>query len=140
MAAGVDPEYALALDPHEVRRYRMMAEQARATEAEQWRAAGIGPGARVADVGCGPGALLPVLAGEVGPGGEVAGVDADATAVAAARAYTADLGHVSVREGTAEPRNGRGKGPGDGRQDEIPAGRGFDPAHCRCAMSGRAHG
>jgi SAM-dependent methyltransferase len=105
MTAGVDstgPDYALALDPREVRRYRMMAEQARAGEADRWRQAGIRPGARVADVGCGPGALLPVLAAEVGPDGHVTGVDADPAAVAAAQAYTSDLGTVTVREGTAE--------------------------------------
>jgi SAM-dependent methyltransferase len=94
--------YALALDPREVARYRMMAEQARATEAEQWRLAGIGPGARVADVGCGPGALLPVLAAEVAPGGTVTGVDADPAAVALARSFTSDIDGVSVREGAAD--------------------------------------
>lgn len=93
--------YALVLDPGEVARYRMMAEQARGAEAELWRRAGIGPGARVADVGCGPGALLPVLAAEVGPDGQVTGVDGDPAAVAAARAYTSGLDTVSVREGSA---------------------------------------
>jgi ubiquinone/menaquinone biosynthesis C-methylase UbiE len=78
--------YALALDPAEVARYRLMAERARAVEAELWRVAGVRPGARVADVGCGPGALLPLLAAEVGPDGEVAGVDGDPGAVAAATA------------------------------------------------------
>ena len=94
--------YALRLEPREVARYRMMAEGARAAEAELWRQAGLGPGARVADVGCGPGALLPVLAAEVAPGGEVTGVDADPDAVAAARAYAAGLDGVAVVEGSAE--------------------------------------
>ena len=44
-----------------------MAEQARADEADLWELAGIGPGARVADVGCGPGAMLPALSAAVGP-------------------------------------------------------------------------
>ena len=45
--------YALELDEREVERYRLMAEQARADEADLWALAGIGPGARVADVGGG---------------------------------------------------------------------------------------
>ena len=94
--------YALVLDPRELERYRMMAAAARAAEGELWRRAGIVAGARVADVGCGPGALLPVLAAEVGPGGEVTGVDADPAAVAAAESYTAGLDTVSVRAGSAE--------------------------------------
>jgi SAM-dependent methyltransferase len=94
--------YALALDPAEVGRYRMMAEQARKAEAALWRLAGVGPGARVADVGCGPGALLPLLAAEVGPDGEVAGVDGDPAAVAAATAYVAGIAGVSVRAAPAE--------------------------------------
>ena len=77
--------YALRLDEGEVERYRMMAEQARAAEADLWELAGIGPGARVADVGCGPGAMLPALSGAVGPDGRVQAVDADPSAVAAAR-------------------------------------------------------
>jgi SAM-dependent methyltransferase len=102
MATGTgEAGYALALDPAEVGRYRLMAERARADEAELWRLAGVGPGARVADVGCGPGALLPLLAAEVAPDGEVTGVDANADAVAAATAYTAEVERVSVRAAPA---------------------------------------
>jgi 2-polyprenyl-3-methyl-5-hydroxy-6-metoxy-1,4-benzoquinol methylase len=82
--------YALRLTDAEIGRYRMMAEQARTAEADLWRLAGIGPGARVADLGCGPGALLPALAAEVGPTGHVTGVDGDPAAVGAATAYAAE--------------------------------------------------
>jgi SAM-dependent methyltransferase len=103
MATGTgEAGYTLALDPAEIGRYRLMAERARADEAELWRLAGVGPGARVADVGCGPGALLPLLAAEVAPDGEVTGVDADASAVAAATAYTARTARVSVRSAPAD--------------------------------------
>jgi SAM-dependent methyltransferase len=100
----VTRRYALQLDPGEVERYRMMAEQARAAEADLWELAGIGPGARVADVGCGPGALLPALSSAVGPAGSVEGVDADPEAVAAARSLVAaaGLGNVTVTQGRAE--------------------------------------
>jgi SAM-dependent methyltransferase len=96
--------YPLELDQTEVERYRTMAEAARQAEADLWVRAGIGPGAQVADVGCGPGALLPALAAAVGPDGRVTAVDADPEAVAAATALVAaaDLGNVAVREGRAD--------------------------------------
>jgi SAM-dependent methyltransferase len=94
--------YALRLTEVEIGRYRMMAEQARTAEADLWRLAGIGPGARVADVGCGPGALLPVLAAEVGPTGHVTGVDGDEAAVEAATAYVAGKSTVDVHRGRAD--------------------------------------
>jgi len=99
-----DRRYALELDEREVERYRMMAEQARAAEADLWELAGIVPGARVADVGCGPGAMLPALSAAVGPEGRVEAVDADPAAVAAARALVAAAGlaNVSVAEGRAD--------------------------------------
>jgi SAM-dependent methyltransferase len=100
-ASAAAPDYALRLDPREVSRYQLMAEQARTAEADLWRLAGIVPGAHIADVGCGPGALLPVLAAEVGPGGLVTGVDADPAAVGAARALTSGLPGVRVVEGRA---------------------------------------
>ncbi len=96
--------YALKLDPGEVERYRMMAAQARADEADLWELAGIGPAASVADVGCGPGAILPALSDAVGPEGRVQAVDADPEAVAAATALVAaaGLGNVSVARGRAD--------------------------------------
>jgi SAM-dependent methyltransferase len=99
-----DTAYALALDQAEVARYRLMAEQARLAEADLWQRAGIAPGAQVADVGCGPGAMLPALADAVGPDGAVTAIDADPAAVAAAGALVAAAGlaNVTVREGRAD--------------------------------------
>jgi SAM-dependent methyltransferase len=96
--------YPLELDQTEVERYRTMADAARQTEADLWEPAGIVAGARLADVGCGPGAMLPALSEAVGPQGRVVAVDADPEAVAAASALVAaaGLGNVSVREGRAE--------------------------------------
>lgn len=93
--------YALQLSEAERARYRFMAESARTEERAQWTAAGIEPGAQVADIGCGPGALLRVLAEEVGDGGRVDGVDADAVAVGAAAEEVASFPHASVRVGDA---------------------------------------
>jgi SAM-dependent methyltransferase len=106
MATGDAPagRYALALDEAEVGRYRMMAERARRAEADLWELAGITAGARVADVGCGPGALLPALSDAVGPSGRVTAVDGDPGAVAAAGALVeaAGLANVAVGEGRAD--------------------------------------
>lgn len=78
------PTYALELTEAERARYREMARRAREQEAERWQRYGVVPGARVADVGCGPGAVLVVLADLVGPGGSITGVEPNAEARAAA--------------------------------------------------------
>jgi SAM-dependent methyltransferase len=97
-------EYLLVLSEDEVARYRMMADRARVNESDLWRKAGIVEGAHVADVGCGPGALLPAWAEAVGPTGQVDAVDGDATAVATATALVAAnaLQRVAVRQGRAD--------------------------------------
>lgn len=59
----------------------------------------ICPGDVVVDLGCGPGADLPAFAGAVGGSGRVIGVDSDPVAVGQARARTAGLPQVEVREG-----------------------------------------
>jgi SAM-dependent methyltransferase len=93
--------YALALSEDERRRYRLMAETARTEEAPYLIAAGLRPGAVVADVGCGPSATLRLLAQEVGPLGRAIGVDQAADAVAAASEEVGDLRQASVRSGDA---------------------------------------
>jgi SAM-dependent methyltransferase len=99
-----DRRYPLELDQTEVERYRTMAEAARQAEADLWQPAGVVAGARVADIGCGPGAMLPALATAVGPHGRVTAVDADPEAVAGATALVAavGLGNVAVQQGRAE--------------------------------------
>lgn len=101
---GVEGRYGLRLSDDELTRYRLMAQRARDTEADLWALAGIVPGARVVDVGCGPGAMLPVLAECVGSRGAVVGIDADPEAVATARATLAAAGvhRAGVRRGRAD--------------------------------------
>ncbi|HET6949929.1 MAG TPA: methyltransferase domain-containing protein [Acidimicrobiales bacterium] len=94
--------YALQLSEGELARYRMMAEAAAADEAGLWAEAGIAPGARVADVGCGPGAVLALLAGVVGPAGLAVGVDRDPGAVAHARAAVAGLPQAEAHVAAAD--------------------------------------
>jgi 2-polyprenyl-3-methyl-5-hydroxy-6-metoxy-1,4-benzoquinol methylase len=97
-------EYALRLSDAEVDRYRAMAAMARAGEADLWERAGIRAGARVVDVGCGPGAILLELADVVGTGGSVVGVDGDEQAVSTARALldAAGYGDADVVVGKAD--------------------------------------
>lgn len=59
----------------------------------------ICPGDTVLDLGCGPGADLPVFARATGRGGRVTGIDSDPDAVRQARERTAGLPEVEVREG-----------------------------------------
>ncbi len=87
-------KYALQLSDAEISRYRRMAEVARADEIELWTAAGIVPGARVADLGCGPGASLVVMADVVGPTGAVVGIDGDPAAVEIAGQLIEASGHA----------------------------------------------
>lgn len=96
--------YLLTLSDDEVARYRLMADQARTNEAELWRRAGLVEGARVADIGCGPGALLTAWAEAVGPTGQVTALDATPEAVATAGGLIAAHGlrQVTVRQGRAD--------------------------------------
>lgn len=95
-------DYALKMSAEEIGRYRMMAERAAESEADLWRLAGIGPGAVVADIGCGPAAVSVVMAQQVAPGGRVVGIERDSSALAAAREVVAAAGvEVDLRQGTA---------------------------------------
>jgi ubiquinone/menaquinone biosynthesis C-methylase UbiE len=96
--------YALRLSADELARYRMMAQRAQAQEADLWELAGLLPGAQVADVGCGPGAMVATLAEIVGPGGHVVGVDGDEQAVETARALlaAAAVTNAEVQAGQAD--------------------------------------
>jgi SAM-dependent methyltransferase len=94
--------YSLALSNPELTRYALMAADAVRSEATEWSMAGISSGARVADIGCGPGAVLRLLAEHVGSGGSVTGVDADPTAVSIAQEQVAGLAHARVRVGRAD--------------------------------------
>lgn len=94
--------YSLRLSEQELLRYRMMAASAADNEAAEWLAAGIVPGARIADVGCGPGAVLRLLAERAGSGGHAVGIDADPAAVAMAGQQVAGLPQAWVQAGQAD--------------------------------------
>ena len=96
--------YTLKLSEPERMRYRLMAERARENEADLWEYSGIVAGARVADVGCGPGAVLSEIARVVGPNGTVVGVEPSQPAREAAREELDSHGqqYVEVLEGDGE--------------------------------------
>jgi SAM-dependent methyltransferase len=78
---------------------RLLALQSEYWEAftlDALRRAGIAPGMRVLDLGCGDGALSMAAASLVGPAGEVVGVDRDAELVerATARAAASELANI----------------------------------------------
>ena len=94
-------DYTLRLSEQELNRYRRMAAFAREAETAAWQAAGIEKGARIVDIGCGPGLPLLQLAEAVGAEGRVVGVDQSAEARETAMTLAADLPHVEIREGDA---------------------------------------
>jgi SAM-dependent methyltransferase len=102
--AGECTRYALQLSDAERTRYRFMATRAVEEEGERWRRAGVVGGARVADVGCGPGAVLVELARLVTTTGEALGIEPDPAARAAAHEELdgAGLSTTRVLAGTGD--------------------------------------
>lgn len=58
--------------------------------------AGLGPGGRVIDIGCGPLGALPALAEFVGSEGRVAGLNSSGEALALARAILTQQGYMNI--------------------------------------------
>jgi SAM-dependent methyltransferase len=94
--------YSLAISEQELTRYARMAADAARGEVAEWSSAGIVAGARVADIGCGPGAVLRLLAEQVGTSGSVIGIDADPAAASIARQQVAGLRNSEIRVGKAD--------------------------------------
>jgi SAM-dependent methyltransferase len=92
-----DVTYTLKLSGDELARYREMAAQARAAEGDAWERAGVRPGARVADIGCGPAIILSELARAVTPSGQVDGVERDHDARAQALTTLSAEGITNAR-------------------------------------------
>lgn len=96
-------DYTLQVSDDEIARYRMMAANAVAQEAEAFAEAGIVEGAVVADVGCGPAAVAREMGLMVGETGRVIGVERSDEALAAARQLLADgPSNVELRQGSAD--------------------------------------
>jgi ubiquinone/menaquinone biosynthesis C-methylase UbiE len=70
--------------------------------ASAFRAAGLAPGMRVLDLGCGAGDVAMLAADLVGPTGSVVGIDRDAASVAWANKRVAEAGYQNIRFQVAE--------------------------------------
>src|SRR5262245_2900465 len=95
------PEYALGYSDSELRRLISQSRFFGDLTEGVFRRAGLQPGMRVLDVGCGVGDVSFLAATFVGPGGSVLGVDRAAQPIefARQRARAAGLEHVAFREG-----------------------------------------
>jgi ubiquinone/menaquinone biosynthesis C-methylase UbiE len=89
--------YVLGHADSEVRRLLLQARLYDDYTEHALRLAGLRPGMRVLDVGCGPGDVSFVAARLVGPEGMVLGVDSAADIVELARSRAAEQGVLSVR-------------------------------------------
>jgi len=89
--------YLLGHSPHELARLELQGVLYRGVTRRALADAGIGPGQRVLDVGCGAGDVSLLAAELVGAEGEVVGVDRGAEALELARRRAADAGMAHVR-------------------------------------------
>jgi SAM-dependent methyltransferase len=96
-----DTDYALGRHDGEYERLITQARQLAPLTRRVFTAAGIRPGMRVLDVGCGVGDVSILLAELVGPTGQVIGVDLDDDAVRVATERCAGLEHVAFVTGDA---------------------------------------
>ena len=81
---SADADYPLGQSVEELRRLSEQAEALRPSTERVLRAAGIGSGMKVLDVGCGVGDVSFLVGELVGPSGSVVGVDTDSAALAVA--------------------------------------------------------
>jgi len=96
-ANGGHRHYLLGHAENELRRLDLQGALYRETTRRAFVDAGVKPGMRVLDVGCGTGDVTLTAAELVGPGGHVLGIDRGVEAIAAARAKAEALGvgHVT---------------------------------------------
>jgi ubiquinone/menaquinone biosynthesis C-methylase UbiE len=90
------PEYSLGHSIAEQERLQRQAGYLRCITESIWRTAGIAPGLRVLDVGCGVGDTTFLASDLVGPGGFVVGMDRSADAICAARRRAETDGRPNV--------------------------------------------
>lgn len=96
--------YVLGHSPAEIQRLKAQAEILRPITERLLLSAGIGPGMRVLDIGCGTADVAMLAAELVGPSGSIVAIDRNSQvlAIARERAQTAGLRQISFETGSAE--------------------------------------
>ncbi len=96
--------YVLGHTPNEIDRLISQAKIIGPITERLLRSAGVAPGMRVLDVGCGAGDVSMIAAQLVGPSGSIVGIDrsSDVLAIATKRARESGLDRVSFVEDTVE--------------------------------------
>jgi len=89
-------QYLLGATPAETQRLQTQGRLFAESPARLLRLAGIQPGMRALDIGCGAGDVTMQIASIVGESGHVTGVDADADVLAVARERAQDAGLRAV--------------------------------------------
>ncbi|PXW98506.1 TIGR03086 family metal-binding protein [Mycolicibacterium moriokaense] len=95
-ASGPTMSYVLGHADAEIQRLLLQAHLYEQPTEQALRAAGLEPGMRVLDIGCGPGDVSLIAARLVGPTGRVIGIDASPDIVALARQRAAENGVTTV--------------------------------------------
>jgi ubiquinone/menaquinone biosynthesis C-methylase UbiE len=95
-------DYALGSTDQERQRLMRQGVIYRNFLASAFRAAGLAPGMRVLDLGCGAGDVAMLAADLVGPAGSVVGIDRDAASVAWATKRVVEDGYRNIRFQVAE--------------------------------------
>ncbi|HEY2684856.1 MAG TPA: methyltransferase domain-containing protein [Steroidobacteraceae bacterium] len=99
-----EPDYVLGHLPDEIGRLMTQAAILRPLTERMLRSAGLEPGMRVLDLGCGAGDVFMLVAQLVGPSGAVVGIDrsAQALAIAGGRAQAVHLDNIAFKEGALD--------------------------------------
>lgn len=93
---GQPERYALGSSAHEHERLRRQADVFQPFTTQLLQNAGLAPGMRVLDIGCGLGDVSLIAADLVLPGGSVVAIDRDAAVLERARARSAEQGVANV--------------------------------------------
>jgi ubiquinone/menaquinone biosynthesis C-methylase UbiE len=91
-----ESRYLLGHTDTEIRRLIFQATMLEATTTRLLTCAGIKPGMRILDVGCGPGDVSMLAARLIGPEGTVTGIDRSVAAIERAQHRTTDSGLKNV--------------------------------------------
>jgi len=118
-----DDDYPLASNLDEIRRLRVQAESLSDEAAILLDRIGVKTGMACLDLGCGAGGIVDLLSARVDPSGSVVGLDVEEYSLAAARAWTDDLGLDNVAFET-----------GDIFTNDLPA-ESFDLVHMRYVIT-----